>query len=214
MVWAAGIKAPDFLRGLAGLESNRINQLVVMPTLQATRDENIFALGDCAACPWPQGSGWVPPRAQAAHQQASHLFKMLPRHLEGRRLQPFRYRDFGSLISLGRFSTVGSLMGAITRGSVMVEGWFAGLVYRSLYRMHQYALHGFSQVALDTPGAPDHAAHRSPREASLGDVAGSEAWGQGEVASAPIESPRGVARRQHDSCELAAVMGGYPSGSR
>lgn len=150
VVWAAGIKAPDFLQGLAGLESNRLNQLVATPTLQATRDENIFVLGDCAACPWPEGGGWVPPRAQAAHQQASHLFKMLPRHLEGKPLQPFYYRDFGSLISLGEFSTVGSLMGAVTRGSVMVEGWFAGLMYRSLYKMHEYVLHGFSKVALDT----------------------------------------------------------------
>ena len=150
MVWAAGIKAPDFLQGIAGLESNRINQLVVTPTLQATRDQDIFAFGDCAACPWAEGNGWVPPRAQAAHQQASHLFKMLPRHLEGKPLKPFRYRDFGSLISLGRFSTVGSLMGAITRGSVMIEGWFAGLMYRSLYKMHEYALHGFLKVTLDT----------------------------------------------------------------
>ncbi|MFZ0258104.1 MAG: NAD(P)/FAD-dependent oxidoreductase [Gammaproteobacteria bacterium] len=150
IVWAAGIKAPDFLQGLAGLESNRINQLVVTPTLQARRDQNIFVLGDCAACPWPQGNGWVPPRAQAAHQQASHLFKMLPRHLEGKPLKPFHYRDFGSLISLGEFSTVGSLMGAITRGSVMVEGWFAGLMYRSLYKMHEYVLHGFLKIALDT----------------------------------------------------------------
>jgi NADH dehydrogenase len=118
--------------------------------LQTTRDPSIFAFGDCAACPWPEKNGWIPPRAQSAHQQASHLLKMLPRHLEGRPLQPFRYRDFGSLVSLGKFSTVGSLMGGITRGSVMIEGWFAGVMYRSLYKMHEYALHGFIKVALDT----------------------------------------------------------------
>ncbi len=49
VVWAAGVKAPDFLRELDGLESSRFNQLVVMPTLQTTRDANIFAIGDCAA---------------------------------------------------------------------------------------------------------------------------------------------------------------------
>lgn len=150
VVWAAGIKAPDFLRDLDGLESNRINQLVVTQTLQTTRDSNIFALGDCAASPWPDKKGWVPPRAQSAHQQASHLTKMLPRYLAGKPLEPFRYRDFGSLISLGRFSTVGSLMGALTRGSLMIEGYFALLMYRSLYKMHEYALHGFTKVALDT----------------------------------------------------------------
>ena len=54
VVWAAGVKAPDFLKDLAGLETNRINQLVVQPTLQTTRDDDIFAIGDCAACPWPE----------------------------------------------------------------------------------------------------------------------------------------------------------------
>jgi NADH dehydrogenase len=149
-VWAAGIKAPDFLRDIDGLESNRINQLVVTEALQATRDPNIFAFGDCAACPWPEKKGWVPPRAQSAHQQASHLAKMLPRHLSGKPLQPFRYRDFGSLISLGKFSTIGNLMGVLTRGSLMIEGYFALLMYRLLYKMHEYALHGFTKVALDT----------------------------------------------------------------
>jgi NADH dehydrogenase len=150
VVWAAGIKAPDFLRDLDGLETNRINQLVVTQRLQATRDPDVFAFGDCASCPWPEKNGWIPPRAQSAHQQASHLYKMLPRRLRGEALQPFVYRDFGSLVSLGKFSTVGSLMGAITRGSVMVEGYFAKIMYLSLYKMHELALHGFTKVFLDT----------------------------------------------------------------
>jgi NADH dehydrogenase len=66
VVWAAGVKAPDVLRNLDGLESNRINQLVVRPTLETTRDEAVFAIGDCAACPWEGRPGsFVPPRAQA-----------------------------------------------------------------------------------------------------------------------------------------------------
>ena len=150
VVWAAGIKAPDFLKEIGGLESNRINQLVLTRTLQTTRDPNIFALGDCADCPWPEKQSTIPPRAQSAHQQASHLLKMLGRHVSGQTLEPFKYRDFGSLVSLGSFSTVGSLMGAITRGSWMIEGYFAMLMYRSLYKMHEYALHGFTKVFLDT----------------------------------------------------------------
>jgi NADH:ubiquinone reductase (H+-translocating) len=150
VVWAAGIKAPDFLKDLDGLETNRLSQLVVTPELQTTRDPNIFAFGDCASCPWPGKGGSVPPRAQSAHQQASHLYRMLPRALDGRPLQPFVYRDFGSLVSLGKFSTVGSLMGGITRGTVMIEGYFAKLVYLSLYKMHEYALYGFTKVLLDT----------------------------------------------------------------
>ena len=150
VVWAAGIKGPDFLKELDGLETNRLNQLVVTRELQTTRDPNIFAFGDCASCPWPEKGGSVPPRAQAAHQQASHLYRMLPRLLDGRPVRPFVYRDFGSLVSLGKFSTVGSLMGGITRGAVMIEGYFAKLMYLSLYKMHEYALYGFTKVLLDT----------------------------------------------------------------
>ena len=150
VVWAAGIKAPDFLKDLDGLESNRINQLVVTQALQATRDPDIFAFGDCASCPWPEKNSIIPPRAQSAHQQSDHLAKSLRRLLNGEPPRPFVYRDFGSLVSLGKFSTVGSLMGAITRGSIMVEGYFAKIMYLSLYKMHELALHGFTKVFLDT----------------------------------------------------------------
>ncbi|TWC30813.1 NADH dehydrogenase [Pseudomonas sp. SJZ079] len=141
-VWAAGIRAPAFLKDLDGLESTRINQLQVRPTLQTTRDDNIFAFGDCAACPQPGSDGRnVPPRAQAAHQQASLLAKSLKLRIEGQALPEYRYRDYGSLISLASFSAVGNLMGNLT-GSVMLEGWLARMFYLSLYRMHQMALYG------------------------------------------------------------------------
>ena len=149
-VWAAGIKAPDFLKSLAGLETSRLNQLMVRETLETTRDPDIFAIGDCASCPWPGHDRSVPPTAQAAHQQASHLARMLPRRLAGRPLKPWRYRDFGSLVSLGEYSTVGNLMGILFGGSFFVEGLFARLMYVSLYRMHLYALHGPAKVVFDT----------------------------------------------------------------
>ena len=154
VVWAAGVKAPDFLKDFDGLETNRLNQLVVRDTLQTTRDDAVFAIGDCAACPWPQADhgrgGTVPPRAQAAHQQASHLARQLPRRLAGKPLAGWRYRDFGSLVSLGEFSTVGNMMGALVGGNLMIEGVFARLMYLSLYKMHELALHGVAKVALDT----------------------------------------------------------------
>jgi NADH:ubiquinone reductase (H+-translocating) len=150
VVWAAGVKAPDFLHELDGLESNRLNQLVVRPTLQTTRDDNVFALGDCAAAPWLGREGNVPPRAQAAHQQASHLVTQLRRRLKGQPLKPWRYRDFGSLVSLGDYSTVGNLMGSLVGGNLWVDGLFARTMYLSLYKMHQVALHGWWRTALGT----------------------------------------------------------------
>jgi NADH:ubiquinone reductase (H+-translocating) len=154
VVWAAGVKAADFLKDIAGLETNRINQIEVRPSLQTTRDERIFAIGDCAACAWPEANGgqggFVPPRAQAAHQQASHVAAQIRRVIASKPLKPYRYRDFGSLVSLGEFSTVGNMMGGLIGGSLMIEGAFARLMYVSLYKMHELALHGFPKVALDT----------------------------------------------------------------
>ncbi len=147
MVWAAGIKAPDFIKDIGGLETNRINQLVVTETLQTTKDEDIFVIGDLAECKQPDGS-FVPPRAQAAHQMSSHTFRNIVAKLNGREIRPYIYKDHGSLVSLSRFSTVGSLMGNLTKGSMMIEGRIARVVYISLYRLHQMALHGMFKTGL------------------------------------------------------------------
>jgi NADH dehydrogenase len=149
VVWAAGVKAPEILTRLDGLETNRINQLLVRPTLQTTLDDAVFAIGDCACCPWPGHDQPVPPRAQAAHQQASHMVGQIRRRLAGKPLADYHYRDRGSLVSLG-YSTVGSLMGNLIGPSLFIEGLFARLMYKSLYTMHQMALHGPVKVALDT----------------------------------------------------------------
>jgi NADH:ubiquinone reductase (H+-translocating) len=150
VVWAAGVRGPDVLRDLDGLEATASGQLVVRPTLQTTRDDNVFAMGDCVYL-LPDGEKRpVPPRAQAAHQQASHLAKQIPRLLEGKPVQPFVYHDFGSLVSLGEFSTIGSLMGFLAGKGMLIEGYVARLMYRSLYKMHETALHGPLKVGLDT----------------------------------------------------------------
>ncbi|MFV0368588.1 MAG: NAD(P)/FAD-dependent oxidoreductase [Hyphomicrobiaceae bacterium] len=150
VVWAAGVKGPDVLAHLDGLDASKSNQLIVRPTLQTTRDDAIFALGDCAYL-IPEGEeAPIPPRAQAAHQMASHLLVNIRRRMQGEPLKDFKYKDFGSLVSLGHYTTVGNLMGFISGRSMMIEGLFAKLMYRSLYKMHQWALHGFSKVALDT----------------------------------------------------------------
>jgi NADH dehydrogenase len=153
VVWAAGVKAPDFLSRL-GLETNAIHQVVVNERLQSLADPSIFALGDCAASPWlgkPAGS-LVPPRAQAAHQQASFLVHQIERALANQALRPWHYRDFGSLVSLGEYSTVGNLMGNFAGGNMWLEGLFARWMYLSLYKMHEVALHGLAKTALATLG--------------------------------------------------------------
>lgn len=154
-VWAAGVKAADFLKTLGGqgddqpLETNRLNQLVVNGNLQSTGDASIYAFGDCAACQQPDGT-WVPPRAQAAYQQAMYLVKALPRLMRGEAVAPFVFRDRGSLVSLSEYSSVGSLMGSLTRGSLFIEGRIAQVMYWSLHKQHQVALGGVRKTALIT----------------------------------------------------------------
>lgn len=147
-VWAAGIKASDWVKNLDGLETNPLNQLIVDATLK-TSDDHIFAMGDCAACAWTGRVGNVPPRAQAAHQQAEALYKSLCNRLNGKALVPFTYYDYGSLVSLGKYTTVGNLMGSLM-GTVSIGGFIAKLVYLSLYKMHQIAIHGYFRTAMLT----------------------------------------------------------------
>ena len=155
VVWAAGIKAPDWVASLDGLEVNRANQLVVTSTLQTTRDPDIFAFGDCAAAPWhgmPQVGAMVPPRAQAAHQQATLLYKTVRARIDGKPLPEFHFRDFGSLVSLGELSAVGNLMGRLIGGNLLIQGMIARWMYVSLYKMHQLSIHGLLRVVFDTLG--------------------------------------------------------------
>ncbi|MEZ5501294.1 MAG: NAD(P)/FAD-dependent oxidoreductase [Halioglobus sp.] len=149
-VWSAGVQAPAVLHDLAGLKGDRGNTLVVDSFLR-TDDPFVFAIGDCASCTAKNARGEtvrVPPRAQSALQQAKWLARALPRMLQGKAPSvPFVYKDYGSLISLSTYSTIGKLMGNLT-GSVNVEGRVARLVYLSLYRTHQATLYGWVRTAV------------------------------------------------------------------
>lgn len=145
MVWAAGIRAPDFLASL-GLAHRKNNQLLVNEYLQSTDDPSVYALGDCAACAIDDDR-FVPPRAQSAHQMAACLATNIQRELKGRAAKPFKYKDRGSLVSLSRFSAVGNLMQSKSL-SMSIEGTLARYAYASLYRMHQRALHGWWKMLL------------------------------------------------------------------
>ncbi|BCG96635.1 NAD(P)/FAD-dependent oxidoreductase [Mesorhizobium sp. 131-2-1] len=147
VVWAAGIKAPDFLKGLDGLDTDRINRLMVDETLRAVGDENVFAIGDCASCVLPGHDDTLPPRAQTAHQQAVHMVRVVGARLTGQAAPAFRYRDYGSLVSLADYGAFGSLIGGLK-----IEGLLARLVYRSLHKMHLTAVHGLAKTALAAIG--------------------------------------------------------------
>ncbi len=145
IVWAAGIKAADANTGF-GLETNRGNQFIVNERLE-TSVPDVWALGDCAAAPWKDGRT-LPARVQAAHQQASLLEKApLPRLRQGRVTEPFVYRDFGSLVSLGDDKGVGALMGGLGGPNFFVEGLIAKWAYMSLHLDHHRAILGVGRTA-------------------------------------------------------------------
>lgn len=141
-VWAAGIRAPEFLANL-GLPLAKGGQIDVDGFLQVRGMTGIYAMGDCAACADPAGK-LVPPRAQAAHQQADYLLATLLRLAKGKAAleTPYVYKDYGSLVSFGQTTTVGSLMGSLKGLSWFVEGTFARLMYVSLHLMHHAAVLG------------------------------------------------------------------------
>jgi len=147
MIWAAGVKAPDFLTQLDAFELTRNNQIIVRPTLQSTRHDDIYVIGDCCGCEQPDGS-WVPPRAQSAHQMADQVRKNINLVRKGKPQLDYVYKDHGSLVNLSRYSTVGSLMGNLTGDNMFIEGRIARVVYMSLYRMHQIAIHGWPKAML------------------------------------------------------------------
>jgi NADH dehydrogenase len=152
IVWAAGVKAAPTNTGY-GLETNRANQFVVNDRLE-TSAPDVWALGDCAGAPWinkkegtdkkGQSDGrLIPARAQAAHQQASYLAKVLIARLGQRRIDaPFVYHDFGSLVSLGDNRGVGALMGGLGGPNFFVEGLIAKWAYISLHLDHHRAILG------------------------------------------------------------------------
>lgn len=141
-VWAAGIRAPEFLSAL-GLPVNRGGQIEVDVQLAVKGVPHVYALGDCAACIDGEGRP-VPPRAQAAHQQAEHLLKRFLAEAAGKAAPtaPYRYRDYGSLVSIGTATTVGNLMGSLKGLSWFVEGFVARTMYKSLHLMHHQAVLG------------------------------------------------------------------------
>jgi NADH:ubiquinone reductase (H+-translocating) len=141
VVWSAGIRGPDFLKDIAGLETNGLNQLVVRPTGQTTRDDRIFAIGDCSGCPQEDGS-WVPPRGQAARQLGHLVADNIMLMMQGRPAEKnYVYKDLGSLVSLSKFHTVGNLF-SFFRGGILVEGKIARFAYLSLYRRHLIEMYG------------------------------------------------------------------------
>lgn len=146
-IWSAGVRCEDFMKDIGGLETTRNNQLVMNEDLRTSRDNSVWALGDCAFVQMKDGSV-SPARAAAAHQMATVVYKNLCHVLAGEPTQAYVYKEMGSLINLSQYKTLGSLISLFSANPLLVEGRIARLMYVSLYRMHQVACFGIPRTIL------------------------------------------------------------------
>lgn len=144
-VWAAGVKAPDVTQDMDGLECARGGQFVVKPNLQTTRDDRIFAVGDCSFIPETP----LPPTAQVARQEAHHLAKHLPQWIVSQTpVPPFKFNNKGAIVALGNYNGWGAFADGKTFGGGALHGLSARLGHTALYRQHQFELYGLTRGAI------------------------------------------------------------------
>lgn len=139
-VWCAGVKAARLLAA-TGLPVDPTGRVPVRPDLRPEGHDNVFVVGDAAACPH-QGRA-LPPLGQVAFQEGAHTADNLVRLLRGCPTRPFRYRDYGALVSVGEHYAAVDLAG------VRLSGFFAWIVWRTLYLVKLVGFGNKLRVLLD-----------------------------------------------------------------
>jgi NADH dehydrogenase len=130
VIWAAGVRAHPLAAAL-GLPVTRGGRVEVGDDLAVVGHERVWAVGDVAAPRDHRSDGPLPQLAPVAMQSGAHVARQIGRLLEGRPTQPFRFRDKGTMATIGRRSAVAELPGRIRlRGT---PAWFAWLGLHLLY---------------------------------------------------------------------------------
>ena len=130
-LWAAGVSASPLLRSL-GVPMDRSGRAIVNGDLSLPGAPEVFVIGDCAAVPWR--GGIVPGVAPAAMQEGKKAADNVLRLMAGRKTQPFRYVDKGSLATIGRAAAVAEL------GPLKLSGFIAWMAWLCI---HIFFLIGF-----------------------------------------------------------------------
>jgi NADH:ubiquinone reductase (H+-translocating) len=132
VLWGAGVRGSSAVRTL-GAELDRAGRVRVAPDLTVPGHPEIYVIGDIAAVE-REGVGPVPGVAPAALQMGEHAARNVARALEGLPRLPFRYRDKGSLATIGRAAAVAQIGRLEFSG---LPAWLAWLV------VHVFFLIGF-----------------------------------------------------------------------
>ena len=142
VVWTAGVK-PSPLAARSGLELHSCGRIEVQEDCRARGYDNIFVLGDVAYHVDSRTKEALPPLGQVAFQQGTHTAKNLVRLLSGKNTKPFRYFNFGGLVSVGEHFAAVNLLGVTLSGFI---GWF---VWRTLYLFKLVGFGNKVRVVLD-----------------------------------------------------------------
>lgn len=125
IIWAAGVVASDASTWLAA-EHDRAGRVVVRPDLSLPGYDYIFVIGDTAAVQESDGRP-VPGLAPAAKQMGRYVGKLIAARIAGRTLPPFRYRNEGTLATIGRRAAVVEL------GRIQLKGFLGWLFWSAVH---------------------------------------------------------------------------------
>ena len=148
-VWAAGIEAPSMIRGLP-VPHGRGGRLAVEPTLQVPGHPNVFGIGDVVEIRDPRTGVLVPQTAQAAIAEARVAAENLWRLHEGRTPEPFRFRERGMIVSLGRAKASGNVARVTVWGrpAALIRHWS-----RPITALRRKRAPGCHEAGQNRPGA-------------------------------------------------------------
>lgn len=128
LVWTTGVKPHPALENV-DLPKDERGRLVTDEFLRVRGVDHAWAAGDCAAVPDVTSGGIAPPTAQHALREARRLGENLAASLQGKPLKAFRYRQLGTLVSLGRYKGVARVLGIRLKG---FPAWFLHRTYHVL----------------------------------------------------------------------------------
>ena len=121
LVWAAGVSASP-LAGRLGIETGRGGRIPVAADLSIPGRPDAYAIGDVADIPGADGS--LPQLAPVAQQSGRHAARQILRRIDGRPTRPMRYRDKGTMATIGRRAAVAELpFGIRLSGSIAWVAW-------------------------------------------------------------------------------------------
>jgi NADH dehydrogenase len=125
-LWCAGVQASPLVQA-CGLPIDKSGRIPISDDLRVEGFPHVFVLGDAAHFVDKKTNKSLPPLGQVAFQQGSHTAQNLVRLLQGKETKPFKYFNFGSLVSVGEHYAAVNLLG------VKISGFFGWIIWRFLY---------------------------------------------------------------------------------